>query len=164
MKKFIIIFMILIPIIVCGSYLYYKLNPPLAIQNGSAYQKGKEVLLLEVGNKHSFADIKITELLVNNYKQPSKAKVQVSNHSKGFIITDDFNSEEASKYQFKSINNVNLKPNTDPQQQLRKVNEGTVTDDDLIYAITLGHQSSIEKVIIKYQYLGLSYKKVVTDI
>ena len=59
---------------------------------------------------------------------------------------------------------MNLKPNTDPQQQLRKVNEGTVTDDDLIYAITLGHQSSIEKVITKYQYLGLSYKKVVTDI
>ncbi|MBM7572355.1 hypothetical protein [Aquibacillus albus] len=57
---------------------------------------------------------------------------------------------------------MTLNPNTDPQEQLKRVNKGTITEDDLIYAITLGYQSSIEKVIIKYQYLGVSYKKVVT--
>lgn len=144
-----------------GSFSYLKTSPPL-IAGTLGYQKGKEVLLVEVGNQNSFGRIEIQEVLVNNNINPSIAKMQVSNHSKGFIISDKFNSEEVSEYAFKNLENVQLEPNTAPQEQLKKVNEGTSTEGDWIYAITLGHKSSIEKVIIKYQYLGLSYEKVVT--
>ncbi|SIS64455.1 hypothetical protein [Salimicrobium flavidum] len=162
MKKVFVILIIVIPIVFVGSFLYSRFNPPLAVSGGYAYQEDKEVMIVDVGNKYPFGSIKITELLVNNQNQPSKAKMQVSTHSLGFIISDQFNSEEAAEYQFESIENVKLKPNTDPRGQLDKVNEGTISNEDLIYAVTLGHERSIEKVIIKYSYLGVPYEKIVS--
>lgn len=143
-----------------GIFSYLKISPPL-VAIPSAYETGKMVLLIEVGNKNSFGRIEIKDVLMNNNIIPSKVRVQVSNHTKGFIISDNFNSGEARKYTFQDLKNVKLEPNTDPQEQLKKVNDGTIRDDE-IYAITIAHQSSIENLIIKYQYLGVSYEKVVT--
>ncbi|MCD5324352.1 MULTISPECIES: hypothetical protein [Pontibacillus] len=162
MKKSIIPFISIVVLLTVGSYVFAKINPPLALADGLAYQKGKKVILLEAGNQYPFGDIKLTDVLVNENLKPSEAKVQVSHPTNGFIITTDFNGKEAEEYHFLNLENAKLKPNTHPQKQLDKLNEGTLTDDDLIYAITLGHQSSIEKVTIKYQCLGIPYEKIVT--
>lgn len=46
--------------------------------------------------------------------------------------------------------------------QLDKVNAGTATKDDTIYALSLVHEQSIDRVIIKYHHLGMSHELVVS--
>ncbi|MEC5424735.1 hypothetical protein QGM71_14710 [Virgibacillus sp. C22-A2] len=161
MKKIIILCISLVVLIFIGSYIYLKINPPLvAVQSGTAMER--QILLVKVGNKNLFGEIEIQDVLVNDSIKPSRMKVQVSDQSKGFIISDRFDGEEEQEYTFKDLDNIKLQPKTDPQRQLEKVNNSVSTKEDLIYAITLGHQNSIDKAIINYRYLGMSFKKVVS--
>lgn len=144
-----------------GVYTFIKMNPPLAAySSGSAMDK--QIQLVEIGNKSLLGDIQIEKVLVNNNTLPTKVKIQVSHLIKGFIISDRFDGEEESKYAFKELDSITLKPKTDPQKQLDKVNAGTATEDDTIYALSLGHEESIDKVIIKYRHLGISHEMIVS--
>lgn len=160
LKKLIIGCISLAVLLIVSGYVYFKYSTPLvAIPSG--YSTDKQVLLVEVGNKNIFGEIEIKDVLINNNNKPSEVKIQVSNPYKGFIITDNFSSDEENTYTFKDLNEVKLEPKTDPQKQLDKVNDGTATKDDQLYAITLGHQESIDKVIINYNYLGITFNKTV---
>lgn len=143
-------------ILLVGSYIYVKSNPPLV---GSSVGTGDEnhVALVEVGNK-GFKDVKITEVLVNQNEQPQKLKVQVSNVIKGFMIGDPLD-EKAKEYGATNLESVTIQPNTSPQMQLDKWNNGTATEKDVIYGITIAHDKPITTVIVKYRYLGLSFVK-----
>ncbi|MGY3312885.1 hypothetical protein ACV242_001381 [Peribacillus simplex] len=160
MKK-VLIGVISIVVLFIGVFFFLKLNQPL-VAYPSASANDKQVQLVSVGNKSPFDDIQIEEVLVNDKVVPSKVKLQVSYHPKGFIISDHFNGEEASEYTFKGLDSITLKPKTDPQKQLDKVNAGTATEDDTIYALSLVHEHSIDKVAIKYRYLGMPHELVVS--
>ncbi|MCC3359242.1 hypothetical protein [Bacillus sp. REN16] len=161
MKKLALSLISLAILLIGGGFVYLKFSPPLvAFQSG--YSTDKQVLLVEVGNKNAFGEIEIQDVLVNNNSKPSDMKLQLSNPNNGFIITNHFNGDEASEYTFKDINELKLEPKTDPQEQLDKVNSGTATEDDPIYAVTLVHSESINRVIIHYNYLGLSFEKEVS--
>lgn len=160
MKK-VLIGTISIVVLFIGFFFFLKLNQPL-VAHPSASANDKQVQLVSVGNKSPFGDIQIEEVLVNDKVVPSKVKIQVSYHPKGFIISDHFNGEEESEYTFKGLDSITLKPKTDPQKQLDKVNAGTAKEDDTIYALSLGHEHSIDRVIIKYHHLGMSHELVVS--
>ncbi|MDV7767371.1 hypothetical protein [Peribacillus sp. CSMR9] len=160
MKK-VLIGVISIVVLFIGVFFFLKLNQPL-VAYPSASANDKQVQLVSVGNKSPFDDIQIEEVLVNDEVVPSKVKLQVSYHPKGFIISDNFNGEEASEYTFKGLDSITLKPKTDPQKQLDKVNAGTATEDDAIYALSLVHEHSIDKVVIKYRHLGMPHELVVS--
>ena len=82
----------------------------------------------------------------------------MSNHEKGFIISEHFDGkEEKIEYTFKELNSFTLKPNTDPQKQLDQLNADNTMDDDSIYALSINHEESIFRVIIKYRHLGISH-------
>lgn len=154
MKKVVIVCISLVILFLVGVYSYLKVSQPLvAVQ--SAYTLDKQVVLVSVGNKNPFGEIEIQEVLVNNMTKPTKVIVQVSNNAKGFILSDDNNSEEARKYTFKELDEVKLQAKTDPQVR----NEGIANSEDPIYAVTISHQNSIDNVIIKYRYLGISHEK-----
>ncbi|MFF2856980.1 hypothetical protein [Peribacillus sp. NPDC058002] len=158
MKK-VLIGIISIVVLFIGFFFFLKLNQPL-VAYPSASANDKQVQLVSVGNKSPFGNIQIEEVLVNDKVVPSKVKLQVSYHPKGFIISDHFDGEEG-EYTFKGLDSITLKPKTDPQKQLDKVNAGTATEDDTIYALSLVHEHSIERVIIKYHYFGMSHELVV---
>ncbi len=159
--KVIISFLIVIFVSFIVYSIYLINNSPLVVAViGSSFEK--RVLLVEVGNKSSLAKISINEVLVNNNNEPTKVMIQVSNSLKGFIISRNFEGQEESKYNFRDLKSIGLQTNTDPQKQLDKVNKGTSTEDDKIYAITIDNDELIQKVIIKYRFLWLSYKKVIT--
>ncbi|RRN73911.1 hypothetical protein EI200_04315 [Peribacillus simplex] len=160
MKK-VLIGVISIVVLFIGVFFFLKLNQPL-VAYPSASANDKQVQLISVGNKSPFDDIQIEEVLVNDKVVPSIVKLQVSYHPKGFIISDHFNGEEASEYTFKGLDSITLKPKTDPQKQLDKVNAGTATEDDTIYALSLVHEHSIDKVAIKYRHLGMPHELVVS--
>ncbi|MFK9092708.1 hypothetical protein [Bacillus salipaludis] len=146
-------------ILLVGSFIYIKLNPPLV---GGNVGTGDEnhIVLVGVGNK-GFKDIKITEVLINQNKQPQKLKVQVSNSLKGFMIGDPFDAR-AQEYGATDLESVTIQPKTSPQLQLDKVNNGTATEKDVIYGITIAQDQPIQTVIIKYRYLGLSFVKTIS--
>ncbi|MGE8205895.1 hypothetical protein ACQKP0_15175 [Heyndrickxia sp. NPDC080065] len=161
MKK-IVIAAVLILIILCGVFAYLKNSDPLDVGAiATSTFDNKHILLVEVGNKSNFSKIHIEEVLINNRVKPSNLKLQISTPLKGFTISDSNEGNEEKGYIFKDLQNVSLLPNTTTQKQLEKANNGTATDNDKIYAISISDKDKIQEVLIKYRYFGLSYEKVV---
>ncbi|MFX3632859.1 MAG: hypothetical protein ACE3L7_05385 [Candidatus Pristimantibacillus sp.] len=121
----------------------------------------KQVILMGVGNKSRLADIRVEDVFVNNNSLPSNVKIQVSNPLKGFIISSNFEGEEEKKYNFQDLKSVSIQTKTERQKQFDKLSNGTATEKDTIYAISIGHHETIQKVRIKYRFLGLTFNKVI---
>ena len=145
-------------ILFVSAYTFMKMMPPLSA-DPSASGSDRQTQLVSIGNKSLLGDIQIVEVLVNNDTAPEKVKIQVSSHEKGFIISERFDGkEEESEYTFKELDSITLKPRTDPQKQFDQVNAGTAADDDAIYALSINHEESIDKIFIKYRHLGITHK------
>lgn len=142
------------------GFIYLKKNPPLdAAFSGSSSEK--RIILVEVGNKSRLADIRVEDVFVNNNSLPSNAKIQESDPFKGFIISSNFEGDEEKKYNFQDLKSVSIQTKTERQKQFDKLSNGTASEKDTIYAITISHDESIQKIRIKYRFLGLSYDKVI---
>ncbi|UOQ87177.1 hypothetical protein [Gracilibacillus salinarum] len=162
MRKIVINCVSLIALFFAGSFSNMDISAPLGVGSlGKGFPEGKEIALVEVGNNSKFGDIHIEEVLVNNDQQPEKVKMQVSNHDKGMIVSGNFKGAEEKGFIFKEVSNVNLEPDTDPNRQFEKVQQGMEEADLITYAITLVHQERVNQVIIKYRHLGEAYEKVV---
>jgi hypothetical protein len=115
-----------------------------------------------VGNKSRLAKINIEKVLVNNNNEPSKIKIQESNPLRGFIISSNFEGKEESKYNFRDLKSVSLQTETDPQKQLNKINNGTATEEDKIYAITINHdENNVNLYMITFPATFLSSVRLI---
>ncbi len=149
----------MIAVISIGFFSFIKLNPPLV--SGTIGSSGdKQFVVISIGNK-GLSNIKINGVLINNNEVPFDIKIQLSNPLKGFIISDDFVGE-AREYGISDIKDVTIEPNTAPSTQLEKVNNGTATEDDKIYGLSIINTKEINEVIINYSYLGISFEKYVS--
>ncbi len=156
LKKITLISALIIAVIAIGLFSFIKWNPPLV--SGTISSSGdKQSVVISIGNK-GFSNVKITGVLINNNEEPLVKKIQLSNPLKGFIIADDFDGE-AREYGITNIEDVIIEPNTSPSSQLEKVNNGTATEDDKSYGLSIINDKEINKVIINYSYLGLSFEK-----
>lgn len=144
-------------LIIAGAYVYLKSSSPLAA-GASASSNDRKVILVTVGNKGFYGGIDIEEVLVNENTSPAQVKMQVSNHSKGFIVSDSFEGLEEKEYTFKALDEVTLPTGTSPQEQMDKLNSGKATEADHIYALTIGDATTIETVTFKYRHLGISHQ------
>ncbi|TDL34299.1 hypothetical protein E2R51_00860 [Jeotgalibacillus sp. S-D1] len=158
MKKIMIIAFITIIILSVGLFSFIKSNPPL-VSGAVGTTEGKKAVLVEIGNK-GFSDVEIESVVINKNEQPLTRKLQVSNPIQGLIITDTFN-KEASKYGIREIGDVDILPHTSPASQLEKVNNGTATENDKSYGISVVHSKPIHSVNIKYRYLGFAFEESV---
>ncbi|MBU8906583.1 hypothetical protein [Desertibacillus haloalkaliphilus] len=158
MKKTTLISVVIVAVLVIGLFSFIKLNPPLASGTiGSTSEK--QGVLISIGNK-GFSNIKINDVLINNHEEPLDKKIQLSNPLKGFYIAADFDGE-AKEFDLTDIEDVSIEPNTAPSSQLDKVNDGTATEDDKSYGLSVINNEEINEVIIHYSYLGLSFEKVI---
>ncbi len=159
MKKKIWISVLILVITIGGVYSFVKFNPPL--ETGTlASSKDNKSVVVGIGNK-GFREIKILDVSVNNNDKPSKTKVQVSNALQGFIITDDYNNKESKEYGFMNIDDVTVKVGTSPSSIHKKLDDGAASEKDEIYGISVIHNEAINKVHIKYSYLGISFNDTV---
>ncbi|MBD2871621.1 hypothetical protein [Paenibacillus arenilitoris] len=156
MIKLLRLAVIVIVISLTGALIHVKYNPPLDAY-GIGSSSDKRVLLVGVGNKSRFAEIRIEDVLVNDNTRPSNVNIQVSDPSKGFIVSDDPEAEEAQNYHFEDLNAIRLQTDTDRQEQA----SGKASGKDTVYAVTIGHDESIHQVSIAYRYLGLPYREVI---
>ncbi|WP_216831407.1 hypothetical protein [Alkalihalobacterium elongatum] len=146
-------------VIIPGVYFLLQYNPPLEVGTIASLEDNKSVVV-GVGNK-GFRDIKIVDVSVNNNEEPLETSIQVSNTLQGFIITDDYNSEEARKYGFTNIDEVTIKTGTAPSSNYEKLDAGTASINDEIYGVSVIHNEEINKVHISYSYLGISFSHTV---
>ena len=158
MKKKIWIPVLFLAIIIGGVYLFIKLNSPLEIGTLASTEDNNSVVV-GVGNK-GFREIKILDVTVNNGEKPMKTRLQVSNALQGFIITND-DTDEKAKNGFTDIGKVAIKTGTSPSSNFEKLDNGTATKNDEIYGISVFHNEEVNKVHIKYKYLGISFNETV---
>lgn len=150
LKKTLWISILLIAIFVGGFYFLVKGNPPLDIGTLASSKDHKSVVV-GIGNK-GFGEVKIIDVSVNNNEKPSKTKVQVSNALQGFIVTDDYDKKESIPYGFQKIEDIAMKAGT---------SEDTATKNDKIYGLSVIHHEAINRVNIKYSYLGIPFDEMV---
>ncbi|WP_409177867.1 hypothetical protein [Brevibacillus fortis] len=146
MKKKLWISVVLLAIFMGAFYSLVKGNPPLDIGTLASSNDHKSVVV-GIGNK-GFGEVKILGVSVNNDEKPSKTKVQVSNAMQGFIITDDYENQGSKPYGFQNIEDIAMKAGT---------SEGTATKNDEIYGLSVIHHEAINRVNIKYSYLGITF-------
>ncbi|KYG59476.1 hypothetical protein [Planococcus maritimus] len=146
-------------VLVGGTVMFLKSNPPLET-NSLAYTESGHAVTVGFGNQ-GWGDFQLTEVAVNNFEEPLERKIQLSNPLKGFVVTDDFESAEAQAYDFTDLDEVTIKTGTSPTGLLEKVNNGTASEDDEAYALTVKHDKKIHTVHIKYSYFGITlYEQV----
>jgi hypothetical protein len=129
-----LITVLMLLIISIGLFSFVKYNPPLVIGT-VATSVDEHIVIVGIGNK-GVNDVKVKKVLINDNEEPSKQKIQVSNPLKGFIISDDSNSE-ARNYHFVNIGDVTIQSNTSPATQFAKLDNGTATESDKIYGLTV---------------------------
>ncbi|SFJ67041.1 hypothetical protein SAMN04487936_103270 [Halobacillus dabanensis] len=161
-KKGIGVAVCFIVLLLIGGFIYINYSPPLVAGNGIGSTNDEKVKIVEMENRYRFGKIQVTDVFVNDGKQPLESKIQVSNHQKGFIITADFYGEEAERFTFKNLESIKTPPNTAPAKQLQKLNEGKVSGVDFIYAVHVSHDESVNQMTVQYEYLGMSYDMVIS--
>jgi len=146
-------------LIIVGAYFSLKFNPPLVIGTLASSEDNKSVVI-GIGN-NGFREVKILDVSVNDNDKPLETRLQVSNALQGFILTDDYNSEEAAGYGFTNIDEVAIKTGTSPSSNYEKLDDGTASKDDKIYGVSVIHNEEINNVHIKYSHFGMTFNDTV---
>ncbi|RPK08323.1 hypothetical protein [Priestia endophytica] len=156
MKKKRWIFALVIVIAAVGFYSFIKFNPPIEV-NTLGMSQSQNSVVVGIGNT-GFSKMKILNVSVNNNEKPVEAKVQISNDSTGLIITEDFNSKEAREFGFTDIKGVTIPTKTSFSDR----EKASTNKNDKLYGISALHNKAIDKVYIKYRYLGISFEETVS--
>lgn len=158
-KKRIWISVLSFGIVAMTLFTFIKLNPPLEI--GTVASNGDATLVvIGVGND-SIKGIKIKEVLVNNDEIPSMTKIQHSNPMKGFTVAEELLQED-SEFNFKSLSDVTIQPSTSPKSMFNRIDNGTATESDEIYGVSVIHTEKIHRVQLKYNYFGISFTQTIS--
>lgn len=153
MKKLIVLAVVL-AVLVVGTFAFLKFNPPLVISTLVSDNERPSVIV-SVGNK-GWTDIQLLDVAVNDHETPTEAKVQMSNAPQGFTLLDDFQGQLAKEYGVVDIGEAIIKTGTDHATTWAKQDNGTATEEDEIYGISINHDEDIHTVHIKYSYFGIS--------
>ncbi|MHA7136539.1 hypothetical protein ACRTEV_04615 [Rossellomorea arthrocnemi] len=155
-KRWIAAVLLLVAVVVGGAYIWVRENPPIEIGMIVQNEDGTSVLV-EVTN-HGFREAKVVKVTVNNDEAPEKVKMQVSNLLKGFVLGDDDRDE---KVEYKNLKDVVINGGSSQSEQMEKLNDGTATKDDTIYAVHVFHDEAVSGVMIEYQYFGMTFHETV---
>ena len=137
-------------IIIGGVYFSLKFNPPLEIGTVAWTEDNKSVVI-GIGN-NGFREVQILDVSVNNNENPFESKLQVSNSLQGFVLTDDYSSEEVNGYAFVNIDEVVIEPGILSDDE-------AVSEDDEIYGISVIHNEVINNVHIEYKHFGMKFNE-----
>lgn len=147
---------IILVILIVGTYLIMKVNPPLEVDT-IASNEDKTMVVIGVGNT-GFMGLKIKEVSVNNDEQPEEAKLQIVAAEKGFTLTEDRESAEADGYRFAPIDEY-IKIGTSIEYTYDE--DGMPLDEAEIYGVNINHDEPVQHVKIKYSHFGITYEETV---
>ncbi|MCR8849291.1 hypothetical protein NQ095_12795 [Rossellomorea sp. SC111] len=145
--------------VVGGCYVWLRMHPPMEVGVVASNTTGTSVLV-EVTN-HGWEDAKVTGVTVNNGETPSGVKMQVSNLLRGYTVTDGPDDQLPVGISFENVGDVKIKAGPTNAEQLASLDDGTATKEDMIYAVNVFHDEKVHRVLIEYEYLGMTYRDAV---
>ncbi|MFZ0477088.1 MAG: hypothetical protein WAM18_16595 [Halobacillus sp.] len=137
---------------------YLKLNPPLT-QGSIGTTSDKLSVIVALGNKNLLGNIHITDVSINANQAPTKVRMQVSNSTKGFIITDTYQPYE-EEYGMKEYETITLEPQSAPIPFSKQAKAGS-ENPARIYGLSITEDTPIERINVTYRYLGISFVKTI---
>ncbi|MCC5803573.1 hypothetical protein [Rossellomorea vietnamensis] len=142
-----------------GGYMWLRVHPPMEVGVVAQNAAGTSVLV-EVTN-HGWKDAKVTGVTVNGDEAPDEVKMQVSNLLRGYAITDGPRDELPEEISFENMGDVRIKAGPTNEEQMDRLDDGTATKEDRIYAVNVFHDEKVRHVQIEYQSLGMTYRETV---
>ncbi|MEI2665741.1 hypothetical protein [Rossellomorea sp. LJF3] len=142
-----------------GGYMWLRFHPPMEV-GVVAQNAGGTSVLVEVTN-HGWKDAKVTGVTVNGDEAPDEVKMQVSNLLRGYAITDGPRDELPEEISFENMGDVRIKAGLTNAEQMDRLDDGTATKEDRIYAVNVFHDEKVMQVQIEYQSLGMTYRETV---
>ncbi|UTE78397.1 hypothetical protein [Rossellomorea sp. KS-H15a] len=142
-----------------GGYMWLRVHPPMEVGVVAQNAAGTSVLV-EVTN-HGWKDAKVTGVTVNGDEAPDEVKMEVSNLLRGYAITDGPREELPEEISFENIGDVRIKAGPTNAEQMDRLDDGTATKEDRIYAVNVFHDEKVRQVQIEYQSLGMTYRETV---
>jgi hypothetical protein len=158
-KRWIVALLFLVAVVVGGTYFWVRENSPIEIGMIGQNEDGTSVLV-EVTN-HGFREAKVVKVTVNHDDAPEKVKIQVSNLLKGYVMIDEIGDQLPIEVSLQNIEDVFIKAGPTNSEQLESLDAGTATKDDTIYAVHVFHDESVSRVLIEYQYIGMTFHETV---
>jgi hypothetical protein len=159
MRKCWIAAVLLVMVVGGGTYFSIKKNPPLEIGTIGQNKDGTTVL---VGiTNHGFKDAKVMGVKVNHNETPEQVKMQVSNLLRGYAITGGPKDNLPEEISFKNIEDVKIQAGPTHAEQMESLDAGTASKWDRIYAVNVFHDKEVHRVIIEYQYFGMTFHETV---
>ncbi|RBP06216.1 hypothetical protein [Rossellomorea aquimaris] len=158
-KSWIAVVLLVVAVVGGGTYLWVKENPPMEIGMIGQNEDGTSVLV-EVTN-HGFREAKVVRVTVNNNDAPEKVKMQVSNLLKGYVIIDDIGDQLPIEVSLQNLEDVSIKAGPTNSEQLESLDAGTATKDDTLYAVHVFHDEAVSRVMVEYQYFGMTFHETV---
>ncbi len=152
LKKKIMIAVVLIVLLGLGlTFIFFLNSKPLEVGGYTEYYNLKdEKIYIELDNQGWF-DIHLKEVLINN-KKPSDVKLVIS--YTGQLVSAGIEDDPLTK----SVN-IDSAP-IHPKLAVEEVTEAIKTQTTPInYGIGINNEEEIESIIIKYKYLGFTFKK-----
>jgi hypothetical protein len=161
MNKKVQIFIGIIVILLVGSLLYLKINPPLDILgvSANAKQAGNDTNIEEnqfviVANPENkgFSNIRLKEVIVNSNEKPNRIELGVGRSNYMVMVThalgnmgEGISFHEKGEYPIKPLSTVQ--------------SEEVVSDTIKHYGIAVFHDEKINNLVVKYSYLGIPFEK-----
>ncbi|MFF2878514.1 hypothetical protein ACFVR2_19560 [Gottfriedia sp. NPDC057991] len=154
MKKIIVSVLLLI-ILVVAYFVLIKQKPPIETGRIVPSDNGKGIAI-EIGNI-GLSDIHLKKILINNEEVPKGTKVRVGSGFQEYDSSEVFNFEKQNT----KVQSLVLKPNTSPKNLIKKQNQGTASTKDKVYELSILHSKKINRITIKYRYLGIPFERVI---
>ncbi|WP_034761551.1 hypothetical protein [Rossellomorea vietnamensis] len=142
-----------------GGYTWLRMYPPMEFGVVAQNAAGTSVLV-EVTN-HGWKEAKVTGVTVNGDEAPDEVKMQVSNLLRGYAITDGPRDKLPEEISFENVGDVRIKAGPTNAEQMDRLDDGTATKEDRIYAVNVFHDEKVMQVQIEYQSLGMTYRETV---
>ncbi|MFF3022849.1 hypothetical protein ACFVRR_09310 [Gottfriedia sp. NPDC057948] len=154
MKKIIVSLLLLI-IIVVTYVVLIKQKPPIETGRIVPSDNGKGIAI-EIGNI-GLRDIHLKKISINNEEVPKKTKIQAGSGFQEYDSSDVFDFEKNNT----KVQSMVLKPNISPKNLIKKQNQGTASAKDKVYELSMLHNKKINRITIKYRYLGVTFEQVI---
>jgi hypothetical protein len=155
------VFILIIAILLVGSLLYLKINPPLDIRGVSANAKqvgnntnieeNQFVIVANPENK-GFANIRIKDVFVNSSEKPNRLELGIGRSNYMVLVSEVFGDSNEG-ISFHKIDEYPIKPLATTQSE--EVDSNTIKH----YGIVVFHDEKINNLTVKYSFLGIPFEK-----
>lgn len=153
--KRIIVSVLLLIILVVAYVVLIKQKPPIETGRIVPSDNGKGIAI-EIGNI-GVSEIHLKKLLINNEEVPKRTKIRVGVGFQEYDSSEVFDFEK----QHTKVQSIVLKPDTSPKNLIKKQIQGTTSAKDKVYELSILHSKKINRITIKYRYLGVSFEQVI---